>query len=79
MHRLFSFISINWRGEPLTTYETVIQFINHTTTKAGLRVKAELDHREYQEGIKVSDDELSRVNLEPHDFLPDWNYTIRHS
>ena len=78
-HRLFSFISINWRGEPLTTYETVIQFINHTTTKAGLRVKAELDHREYQEGIKVSDDELSRVNLEPHDFLPDWNYTIRHS
>ena len=78
-HRLFSFISINWRGEPLANYETVIQFISHTTTETGLRVKAELDQRQFQEGIKVSDEELSRVNLEPHPFLPDWNYTIRHS
>jgi hypothetical protein len=78
-HRLFSFISINWRGEPLVNYETVIQFINHTTTKTGLRVKAELDQRQFPEGIKVSDEELSHVNLEPHSFLPAWNYTIRHS
>jgi len=78
-HRLFSFISINWRGEPLTTYETVVQLISHTTTQAGLRVQAELDHRQYQEGIKVSDEEMSQVHLEPHSFLPEWNYTIRHS
>jgi hypothetical protein len=78
-HRLFSFISINWRGEPLVSYETIIQFINHTTTKAGLRVQAELDRREYPDHIQVSDDEFSRVHLEPHDCLPAWNYTIRHS
>lgn len=76
-HRLFSYISINWRGEPLTSYETIIQLISHTTTKKGLRVHAELDAHDYETGIEVSDAELDTVNLEPHAFHPNWNYTIR--
>jgi hypothetical protein len=78
-HRLFSFISINWRGEPLTSYQAVVQLISHTTTTTGLRVKAELDSRQFQEGIEVSDEELSQIDLEPHTFLPAWNYTILHA
>jgi len=78
-HRLFSFISLSWRGEPLTSYLAVVEFINHTKTKAGLRVQARLDQGLYQEGIQVSDEELATVNLEPHSYLPDWNYTICHN
>lgn len=78
-HRLFSFISINWRGEPLVSYETVVQLINHTKTKTGLRVKATLDYKQYQDGIEVSDEEMEQIHLEPHSFLPSWNYTIKHS
>jgi len=77
-HRLFSFISMNWRGQPLTTYTTVIELIGHTTTKTGLRVTAKLDRQQYKTKIQVPDEQLEQVQVEPHDFHPDWNYTIRH-
>jgi hypothetical protein len=75
-HRLFSFITINWRGKPLRSYRTIVQLIAATTTDAGLRVRAELDQNKYPKGIKVTDAELAAVNLSPHSFHGDWNYTI---
>ena len=78
-HRLFSFITINWRGKPLRTYRTIVQLIASTTTKAGLKVRAELDENKYPNGIKVSDAQLAAVNLSRHAFHGDWNYTIEPS
>jgi hypothetical protein len=78
-HRLFSFISINWRGKPLVSHEVIINLIAATTTKTGLAVYARLDDREYPKGIEVSDEQLAAVNLHPHDFHSDWNYTISPS
>jgi len=75
-HKLFSFITINWRGKPLRTYQTIIQLISATTTKAGLKVRAELDTNAYPKGIKVSNDQLDAVNLSRHSFCGNWNYTI---
>lgn len=75
-HRLFSFISINWRGKPLRTYRTIVQLIAATTTDAGLKVRAELDKNKYPKGVKVSDAQLAAVNLSRHAFHGDWNYTI---
>jgi hypothetical protein len=75
-HKLFSFITINWRGKPLRTYQTIIQLISATTTKAGLKVRAELDTNTYPKGIKVSNDQLDAVNLSRHSFCGNWNYTI---
>lgn len=75
-HRLFSFISSNWRGEPLEDYETVVQLIAHTTTAKGLTVTCRLDRRKYPRGIKVMDDEYASINLKPHSFHGEWNYTI---
>jgi len=75
-HRLFSFITINWRGKPLRTYRTVVQLIAATTTEAGLSVRAELDEKKYPKGVKVSDAQLAAVNLTRHTFHGDWNYTI---
>jgi Rhodopirellula transposase DDE domain len=75
-HRLFSFISINWRGKPLRSYRTIVQLIAATTTGTGLKVRAELDENKYPKGIKVSDAQLASVNLSPHSFHGDWNYTI---
>jgi hypothetical protein len=75
-HRMFSFISINWRGRPLTTYRTIIELIAATTTKSGLRIEAEHDHTGYRTGVKVGDAELAAVPLTRHDFHGDWNYTI---
>jgi len=75
-HRLFSFITINWRGKPLRSYRTIVQLIAATTTDSGLRVRAELDQNKYPKGIKVTDAELAAVNLSPHSFHGDWNYTI---
>jgi hypothetical protein len=75
-HRLFSFISINWRGKPLRTYRTIVQLIAATTTEAGLKVRAELDEKKYPKGVKVSDAQLAAVNLTRHAFHGDWNYTI---
>ena len=75
-HRLFSFITINWRGKPLRTYRTIVQLIAATTTETGLKVRAELDEKKYPKGVKVSDTQLAAVNLIRHTFHGDWNYTI---
>ncbi len=76
-HRLFSFISINWRAKPLTSLETVIELISHTTTKEGLHVTAIKDSQSYPTGIIVTDAELSALNLVRDAFHGEWNYTIK--
>ncbi len=76
-HRLFSFISSNWRGEPLRDYETIVNLIARTTTAKGLTVTCRLDRRKYKTGRKVSDEEMRTVNLEPNAFHGDWNYIIK--
>ncbi len=75
-HRLFSFISSNWRGEPLRDYETIVNLIASTTTAKGLMVTCRLDRRKYPTGRKVSPDEMKRVNLRPNKFHGEWNYAI---
>jgi len=76
-HRLFSFVSMNWRGRPLVDYRTIVNLIASTTTKSGLTVKVRLDTNRYRRGIKVSEEELSKIALTPHDFHGEWNYTIK--
>ena len=76
-HRMFSFISSNWRGEPLRDYETIVNLISRTTTAKGLKVTCRLDRRKYPTGRKVSDEEMESVNLERNKFHGDWNYIIR--
>jgi Rhodopirellula transposase DDE domain len=76
-HRLFSFISSNWRGEPLRDYETIVNLISRTTTTKGLKVICRLDRRKYPTGRKVSDEEMKLVNVERNKFHGDWNYIIR--
>jgi hypothetical protein len=75
-HRLFSFISSNWRGEPLRDYETIVNLIARTSTAKGLTVTCRLDRRKYPTGRKVSDDEMKRVNLKRNTFHGEWNYVI---
>jgi hypothetical protein len=75
-HKMFSFITINWRGKPLRSYQTIVQLISATTTKTGLKVRAELDTNKYQKGIVVPDDQFDALNLLRHDFHGDWNYTL---
>jgi transposase len=75
-HRLFSYISQNWRGKPLTTFQTIVSLIAATTTATGLKVHAELDNATYQSGIKITDEELERVNIRRDKFHGDWNYEI---
>ena len=76
-HRLFSFISSNWRGEPLRDYETVGTLIAKTTTAKGLTVTYRLDRRKYPPGRKVTPDDMKRVNLHPGLFPGEWHYVIR--
>jgi hypothetical protein len=76
-HRLFSFISSNWRGEPLRDYETVVTLIAKTTTAKGLTVTCRLDRRKYPTGRKVTKEEMKRLNLHPNKFHGEWNYVIR--
>ena len=76
-HRLFSFITMNWRGRPLRTYETVINLIGNTTNAGGLVVQAKLDRRRYPTGKKVTDQQLRGLNIERDTFHGDWNYTLR--
>ncbi len=76
-HRLFSFISSNWRDEPLRDYETVIRLIAATTTAKGLTVSCRLDRRRYPTGRKISNDEYAKLALTPHKFHGEWNYTIQ--
>jgi hypothetical protein len=78
-HRLFSFISSNWRGEPLRDYETIVKLIARTTTAKGLQVTCRLDRRKYRTGRKVTDEEIRRVNLMLDKFHGEWNYTIHPS
>jgi hypothetical protein len=75
-HRLFCFITKNWRGRPLVSYQTVVNLIASTTTKTGLKVQAAIDSAHYETGIKVSKAQLERVNLTPDPFHGEWNYTI---
>ncbi len=75
-HRLFSFITQNWRGRPLVSHEVIVNLIGSTTTNAGLKVKAKLSRKKYQTGIKVKDAELARIKIKPKRFHGDWNYTI---
>jgi hypothetical protein len=76
-HRLFCFITKNWRGRPLTTYEVIVNLIASTTTKTGLVVRAALDSRQYETGIKVTDEELQHLSLTPEKFHGNWNYSIK--
>jgi hypothetical protein len=76
-HRLFSFISSNWRGEPLRDYETIVQLIAKTTTAKGLAVVCRLDRRKYCIGRKISDTEMATINIVPEKFHGEWNYAIR--
>jgi DNA-binding phage protein len=76
-HRLFSYISINWRGKPLLSLETIIELISHTTTEEGLTVTAVKDATIYPTGIKVSDEEMAKLNMRREPFHGEWNYTIR--
>lgn len=75
-HRLFSFITQNWRGKPLVSYQTIVQLIASTTTRAGLNVKCGIDPNLYPAGIKVSDAEMAAINILPHEFHGEWNYSI---
>jgi hypothetical protein len=77
-HRLFSYITMNWRGRPLVSYQVVVNLIAATTTKTGLRVQADLDTEIYPTKVKVSDQQLATVDLHPHHFHGEWNYTIKH-
>jgi len=75
-HKLFSFISMNWQGKPLESYQTVVNLIGATKTRKGLKVKAVLDENIYEKGIKITDEELNKINLLRHEFHGEWNYTI---
>ena len=75
-HRIFSQITLNWRGRPLTSHEVIVNLIANTTTTTGLRIQAALDTARYPTGVKVSDNQLAAVQLQPYPFHPDWNYAI---
>ena len=75
-HRLFSFISLTWKGQPLINYETVVNLIGATKTKSGLQVKAVLDTNEYETGVKVTKSQMEELRVRRHKTHPDWNYTL---
>jgi hypothetical protein len=75
-HQLFSYITMNWRGRPLVSHEVIVNLIGRTTTRTGLKVKAELDPHHYPTKVKVSDEEMNQVRLKKHQFHGEWNYTI---
>ena len=74
-HRMFSHITKNWRGRPLTSHEVIVNLIANTTTDTGLKIQATLDSKEYPTGIKISDKEIKAINLNKNDFHGEWNYT----
>ena len=76
-HRLFSFISLSSKGQPLVNYETVVNLIGATTTKSGLRVKAILDRNDYERDIKVTKFQMESLRIRPYWIHPDWNYTLQ--
>jgi len=75
-HRMFAFISKNWRGRPLISLQTVVELIGNTTTKSGLLIKTKINKNEYKTGIKISDEEFKSINMESFAFQPLWNYEI---
>ena len=75
-HRMFSFITMNWRGRPLTSYRTIVELIGATTTETGLTIRAEHDPEWYAKGLKISDREMDALPLTRHDWHGDWNYTL---
>jgi hypothetical protein len=75
-HRLFSYITINWRATPLTSLQLVVDLIGATKTSTGLKVKAKLDNKLYEKGIKITDEELRNVNIKRDEFHGEWNYII---
>jgi len=76
-HRLFSFVSRNWRARPLVSLQVIVNLIAATTSSTGLEVYAQLDEREYPDKIRVPDAEIQAVDLTGHAFHPEWNYTIK--
>jgi hypothetical protein len=78
-HRMFSYISQNWRGRPLESHEVIINLIGSTTTKKGLNIKCMLDNNKYEKGIKITDEQLESINIIKDETLSNWNYTIKHS
>jgi hypothetical protein len=78
-HRMFSFVSLNWRGKPLESHEVIINLIAGTTTATGLKIYAQLDDREYERGVKVTDAQLAAVNIARNAFHGDWNYAVTPS
>ena len=76
-HAMFSSISMNWRGQPLVDYQTIVRLIGATTTKTGLRIRCAIDDNTYEKGRKVTDAEMRSINLCPHEFHGEWNYTIK--
>jgi hypothetical protein len=77
-HRLFSAISMNWRGKPLVSLEIIVNLIANTTTKTGLKIKAAINKNEYKTGEKVQDKDMEKLNIRYHEFHPEWNYVIIH-
>jgi hypothetical protein len=75
-HRMFSYISVNWRGKPLTSLATIVNLIASTRTAQGLRIRSELDKRRYPKGQKVTDERMATLRIRPHTFHGDWNYTV---
>jgi Rhodopirellula transposase DDE domain len=76
-HRLFAYISQNWRGKPLVSHQVIVQLIGGTTTESGLTVTCDIDQNLYPKGVKVTDAEMATINIERHSFHGEWNYTIR--
>ena len=73
---MFSFITQNWRGKPLVSYQTIVQLIGSTTTRTGLNIKCAIDTNTYPAGVKVSNEDMAAINITPHEFHGEWNYTI---
>jgi hypothetical protein len=76
-HRMFSFITKNWRGKPLTSYQVIVELVAAATTETGLRILAEYDQGYYPTGVEVTDSELAGLPLRGHDWHPDWNYDLK--
>jgi hypothetical protein len=75
-HRLFSFITMNWRGRPLISHEVIVNLIASTKTRSGLKVRAELDNADYPKGLAVSDEDFAAIKIDRNEFHGDWNYCI---
>ena len=75
-HRMFSFISMNWKGQPLASFETVINLISATKTRTGLNIRAVLDESHYEKGLSITDEEMQKLRLRKHEHNPHWNYTL---